>query len=168
MHTLQSVRSSAWRCFLISSFEISSSITVGVLEHHPAGSWTMHLDFLYVQTKIWDLSCILDSALLSSCHTLVSQLAGNGCDWHRAAWYPSHTGHSQHPCIKSLTDVLNTGSTAENCSFLSAFQLCPKYHGDVDVTGRSRTRMRHTWNFQILEKTFAKTNRGKVMWQHLE
>lgn len=111
-----------------------------VLEYHPAGSWTLHLDFLYVETEIRDLSCILDSVLLSWCHSWLEMAVGDAGQLGAS----SCPGHSWHPCAKALSDVLNAGSAAENCSFLSVFHLCPKYHGDVDVTGRSRPRVRHT------------------------
>ena len=147
--------------------EISSSVTCyclimqtgAALECHPAGSWAMHLDF-----------CILDSRLLSCCHTPVSELAGNGCDRRRAAQGLSHTGHNCHPCTETLPAMPNTGSTAENCSFfLNSFSALSQIPWGCRCYSKRRGRptVKHAWNYQILEKTFPKVSRGKIVWQHL-
>lgn len=52
---------------------------------------------------------------------------------------PSHTGHSCHHSPETLPAMPNTGSTAENCTFLKVFHLCPKYHENVDATARKET-----------------------------
>lgn len=100
MHAGQSNRKSRWKWFLISCsvLILTWNFILGYLLLSDFANWGcfwVQLSWqlghifelaLYIETRTWGcFVCIFDSTLLSWCDAQMSGVAGNGCDWHRAA-----------------------------------------------------------------------------------
>lgn len=178
MHAGQSNRKSRWKWFLINS-------SVLIL------TWNFVLDYLllsdfadwgcfWVQLS-WQLGhtfglplcrgldmgffffCILDSTLFTCCDAWMSELAGNGCDWHRAAQDLLPDKSQLPPRAEILKTTPNIGATAGNCSFFlyrfSTLSQVPQGCGYSKTSGRPKVT--YAWNVRICEKIFPNMSRGE-------
>lgn len=136
-----------------------------VSECNSAGSWAIHLDFLYAEAWTWDfffsvsLTQPFSPAVTHGCQSWL-EMAVTDTGQLKIS---SQTSHNCHPCAEILKTMPNIGATAGNCSFFlyrfSTLSQVPQGWGYSKTSGRPKVT--YAWNVRICEKIFPNMSRGE-------